>query len=566
MPTKPSIKSARWKLHTKTTMVVSFVVIAAFLVIAYFADLATTQLSDQRERDDAQGVATRIAATVEHHVKHQRQVTNSTAAALEPNWSDLKETISDTILTNHPELSQVRVFYLNQQQEWQETVRLPVEIGEAPANEVQASERRFPESRVINISNLKTARYINALAPAIVALDNGETQQIATVSVQLRFDESHSYATTLRSLLWPLMGLAILATTLSTFFLFRLLVYKPLDHLLLAMAKAEAGDLSTEVQALSNDEIGLLTTRFKHMLSRLREMSEQVKREQQRLEERVSEATSELAERNEQLEETNLRLFEMQRQLTQFERMAAAGQLAAQFAHEVGTPLNLISGHVQLLRARSTSDKVTNRLDVIAEQIERITKIVRSMLDSTRRPQPKFEVFDLNALVIQIIETIQPTLAARNVGLITAMAEPTLLVKADQDQIQQVFINLINNSLDAMPEGGNLTLTSRPEDATAIVELSDNGEGIAPDHLHHIFDPLFSTKREHGTGLGLTIVRQIVYEHGGDISVRSTIGQGTTFQIKLALQDSALERATPEGESEELLKITESALFSTRKN
>jgi two-component system NtrC family sensor kinase len=250
----------------------------------------------------------------------------------------------------------------------------------------------------------------------------------------------------------------------------------------------------------------------------------------------------------------------MQRQLTQFERMAAAGQLAAQFAHEVGTPLNLISGHVQLLRARATNEKEVARLDVIAEQIERITKIVRSMLDSTRRPQPRFESLDLNASLRQIIEAVQPTLAARNVNLITDIAAHKLMIKADQDQIQQVFINLINNSLDAMPDGGRLFIASQAAGASALIELSDTGEGIAQDKMDHIFDPLFSTKRERGTGLGLTIVKQIVYEHGGDINVTSEVGKGTMFQIKLALQKSSAEPPAQAAPPKDFLMVSESTL------
>ena len=159
------------------------------------------------------------------------------------------------------------------------------------------------------------------------------------------------------------------------------------------------------------------------MLGRIRQMTQQLNLEQRRLEDRVHDATAEIEDRSGQLEEANLRLFEMQRQLTQLERLAAAGQLAAQFAHEVGTPLNLISGHVQLLRARAQDERMILRLDIIAGQIDRITEIVRSMLDSTRRPIPQLEAVDINSLLLQILEATQPTLMARNVELQTEMAE-----------------------------------------------------------------------------------------------------------------------------------------------
>src|SRR5262249_55265189 len=233
------------------------------------------------------------------------------------------------------------------------------------------------------------------------------------------------------------------------------------------------------------------------------------------------------------LEETNLRLFELQRQLSQLERLAAAGQLAAQFAHEVGTPLNLISGHVQVLRAHAQDERAIKRLSVVAGQIKRITQIVRSMLDSTRLPGLRLEETDLNALLMKIIEAAHPTLAAHYVVLHTALDEELRPMEVDPDQLQQVFINLINNSLDAMPAGGALLISTRRDDDGALVELADTGEGIAAEQIELIFDPLFTTKPGRGTGLGLTVVKQIITEHGGTIAVTSKRGEGATFQIKL---------------------------------
>jgi two-component system, NtrC family, sensor kinase len=542
MQAKNSIKPGRLKLHSKTTIVVSIVLIAAFTVIAYFSNLAMTQLSDQRQRDDAQLLATRIANTVEHHIKREGSHSGKSAAnqpqeTLTPNWSEIEETIVDTIMSTHTELAQVRIFYQNPNRHWQETIRLPMDIGEASPEEESAVKQPLDAPKIIGISEQEHHQFINAVTPTIVASDSGEARQIGAVSVVLKFDQRQSSAVMLRNLLWPLMALAIVATTLSTYFLFRFLVYKPIDNLLLAMSEAEAGNLASEVQELSNDEIGLLTSRFNRMLGHIRQMTDQLNLEQQFLAERVRQATAEIAERKDQLEETNLRLFEMQRQLAQFERLAASGQMAAQFAHEVGTPLNLISGHVQLLRARAVDDKVIHRLDVIAGQIERITKIVRSMLDATRRPQLKLERVDINGLLSQTLEAAQPTFAARNVELTLQMAEAQLFIKADADQLQQVFINLINNSLDAMPQGGGLLVSAKGDGDTVIISISDNGEGIDEDKIDLIFSPLFSTKRERGTGLGLSIVKQIIAEHGGKVKVSSLVGQGTTIRLELPLQE-----------------------------
>jgi signal transduction histidine kinase len=531
------------KLHSRTTILASAVLVAVFAVIAYFSDLAITRVSDQQERQQAQLAATSVSDTVEHHIKRLksrkeqrkkrgRQVEESESTTI-PDWEEVREEIEDTIVKKNPQLAEVRVFEKSSTNQWEEKVTLPVEADPLSLTDKHAATQRVDPANVV-LRQEGSNRLLNAKAE-IEALENTGPTQIGVVSVTLAFDEKHSSAARLRRLIYPLMLLAIVTITLMTYFLFRHIVYKPIDNLLLAMSKAEAGDLAAEVSRESFDEIGLLTSRFNRMLGRIRQMTEQLNLDQRRLEERVREATGEIADRNEQLEEANLQLFEMQRQLTQLERLAAAGQLAAQFAHEVGTPLNLISGHVQLLRARASDERSMKRLDIIAGQIERITHIVRSMLDSTRRPHPQLEAIDINVLLARILDATQPTLVARNVEVREQMGEELPLIEADPEQLQQVFINLINNSLDAMPEGGRLTVnTSRDHDAV-LIELSDSGEGIAEEQIDLIFEPMFTTKHGRGTGLGLTVVKQIISEHNGQVDVLSEPGKETTFRIRLPI-------------------------------
>jgi len=539
------------KLHTRTTILTSAVLIAVFAIMAYFSDLAITRLSDQQERQDAQLLATRVADTVELHIKRlkrreerrkgkQRTVEESESTTI-PDWDEVREAIEDTIIKDKPQLSEVRVFARSNTNDWVEKVTIPVEADPLPARQIQEVVQHSDKANVL-VRQAGANRFISARS-AINVPESGGPTQIGAVSVLLNFDEKESSAAALRRLIWPLMLLAIIAITLMTYFLFRHIVYKPIDSLLLAMSKAEAGNLAAEVPPQSPDEIGLLTSRFNRMLGRIRQMTEQLNLEQRVLEDRVKEATAEIAERKEQLEEANLELFVMQRQLTQLERLAAAGQLAAQFAHEVGTPLNLISGHVQLLRARATDERAIKRLDVIAGQIERITNIVRSMLASTRRPQPDFELVDLNALLTRILDVTQPTLVARNVELITELNEGLPMIAADSDQLQQVFINLINNSLDAMPGGGQLQVRTTGEGPSLLIELADSGEGIKDEQLDLIFEPMFTTKQGLGTGLGLTVVKQIITEHNGSVEVESEPGRRTMFRIRLPIAATSAETA-----------------------
>lgn len=545
MQSQRSFKLPPLKLHTRTTLVTSGVLVVVFAIIAIFSDLAITKLSDQQERQQAQLLATRVSDTVEHHIKRLKirserrkksaQVQEEPEATTTiPDWADVQEEIEDTIAKSNPQLSEVRVFQRVAPGQWQEPIRIPPDAGPLPAEAERAASQQIDTSQIVSVQQQGTNRLITARA-GINVLDAAGPTHFGTVNVLLTFDENQSSAAELRRLMWPLMLLAIISITLMTYFLFRHMVYKPIDSLLLAMSKAEEGDLAAEVEPSAPDEIGLLTSRFNRMLGRIRQMTEQLNLEQRRLEDRVHEATAEIADRTGQLEEANLRLFEMQRQLTQLERLAAAGQLAAQFAHEVGTPLNLISGHVQLLRARARDERVIMRLNIIAGQIERITNIVRSMLDSTRRPLPQLDPVDINSLLAQILDATQPTLVARNVELHTEMSEALPWIDADADQLQQVFINLINNSLDAMPLGGKLSVTTAPGVDSVVIVLADSGEGIAKDELDLIFDPLFSTKPGRGTGLGLTIVKQIISEHGGEVEVESEPGRQTVFRITLPL-------------------------------
>ncbi|HSB11349.1 MAG TPA: ATP-binding protein [Blastocatellia bacterium] len=544
------MQSQRWlrtrplKLHTRTTLVTSAVLVGVFAVIAIFSDLAITRLSDQHDRQQAQLLATRVADTVEQHIKREKirierrrkkepiQQEEPEATTTIPDWTDVQDEIEATIAKSNPELAGVRVFHRLATGKWEEAIRMPPDAGPPPPEQEQAASQRIESSKVLSVRQQGSNKLITAAA-GINVLDTGGPTHFGTVNVLLNFDENRSSAAELRRLMWPLMLLAIVSITLMTYFLFRHMVYKPIDSLLLAMSKAEGGDLAVEVEPGTPDEIGLLSSRFNRMLGRIRLMTDQLNLEQKRLEDRVHEATGEIAERKEQLEEANLRLFEMQRQLTQLERLAAAGQLAAQFAHEVGTPLNLISGHVQLLRARASDERVIRRLDIIAGQIERITSIVRSMLDSTRRPVPQLEAVNVNSLLAQILDASQPTLAARNVELHSEMSEALPSIEADPDQLQQVFINLINNSLDAMPTGGRLTVSTALAGDSVEIVLADSGEGIARDQIDLIFDPMFSTKHGRGTGLGLTIVKQIISEHGGEVEVESEPGRQTAFRIRL---------------------------------
>ena len=333
--------------------------------------------------------------------------------------------------------------------------------------------------------------------------------------------------------------LAVVLIALSTFTLFRDLFYRPLEKILGAIARAKAGELDAQAPLQRSDELGRLAQEFNSMMTQIHTMTSEREQQQEILQTRVSEATTQLTERNAQLESSNLELWRTSRRLTQLERLAAAGQTAAQFAHEVGTPLNLISCHAELLQAEATGNTsaIQERTGIIIEQIERIERIVRGMLDRTRTGSLTLVSLDLNMLLQKVVAATAPMLDERAVTLNLNLSPSLPPIQGDADKLQQVFFNLINNALDAMAGGGQLTLTSKlMADKNILIEVGDTGSGMSAEVQAHIFDPLYTTKeRGKGTGLGLVIVHRVMQEHGGAVTVASTPAQGSIFRLSFPI-------------------------------
>ena len=336
----------------------------------------------------------------------------------------------------------------------------------------------------------------------------------------------------LRNLL--LMGASFVVVVLVIHVFFLRAVRRPVKEMIRAMETAESGQLDVRARLQSWDEIGLLAAHLNRMLRRIENFSNELGR-------KVEEATGEVAHQNEELRRINEELFEAQRNLARSERLAVAGQLAASLAHEIGTPLNSISGHVQLLARRKSNDEATTRrLLVIEKQVENIVRTVRQLLSWTRKYELKLELVDLGRVLEDAVLLSSPVLDLRKIRVQTSLAKDCVKIYGDSGYLHQVFLNLINNSADAMPRGGELGIKLRgpaPEEPREVeVVIADTGTGMAPETLAHIFDPMFTTKRiGTGAGLGLAICDQIVRQHAGTIHAESEPGHGTRFTIRLPL-------------------------------
>ncbi len=352
----------------------------------------------------------------------------------------------------------------------------------------------------------------------------------------LKVSKSHSSLVTrnlvLQNLLVMLASLAVVALVIHIFFLRS--VRAPMKEMVRVMEAAEGGELSVRAQVSNRDETGQLAAHLNRMLARIENFNAELGRQ-------VEGATAELARRNEELRRINEELFDTQKNLARSERLAVAGQLAASLAHEIGTPLNSISGHVQLLARLRTGDEVASRrLKIIESQIDNIVRSVKQLLSWTRKFELRMAPVNLPHVVEESVLLSSPSLEHRGIKVKTEIPREFPEIIADGGYLQQVVLNLINNSMDAMPRGGELRLRLRhPANGEArevAIEIEDTGEGIPPETLAHIFEPMFTTKRiGTGAGLGLAICDQIVRQHGGVIRAQSRVKHGTVFTIILPL-------------------------------
>ena len=229
----------------------------------------------------------------------------------------------------------------------------------------------------------------------------------------------------------------------------------------------------------------------------------------------------------------------MQEQLRKTEQIAELGTLASGMAHEIGTPMNVILGRAEYLLKRTADEGMKKGLTTIIMQIERITKVMTQLLAFARRRTPERRIVDLGAIVDETLDIFQDRITHSRITVEKAIEADVPAVSADRDQLIQVLINLVINSLHAMPEGGRLRLSLDREDSHVRLGVSDTGHGMPEEIRSKIFEPFFTTKDfGKGTGLGLTVVKGIVEEHGGTIAVESVVGKGTTFWIRLPVDEA----------------------------
>lgn len=242
------------------------------------------------------------------------------------------------------------------------------------------------------------------------------------------------------------------------------------------------------------------------------------------------------------LEERDRRLREGQEALIAAERLAAIGRMTSQVTHEIRNPLSAIALNIELLEdvlrtdVSGVPDEAFATMAAVTAEIDRLTEITQEYLQFAGLPRPRRRTEDLNEIVAAAVEFQRSDLAQSGVAVDLSLAPELPTLELDEGQLRQALLNLLRNASEAMPGGGRIGVTTRREAGAVALDVSDEGGGMSPEVREHIFDPFFTTKPQ-GTGLGLPLTAQIVSQHGGEITCR-TSPRGTVFAIRFPLAGS----------------------------
>jgi signal transduction histidine kinase len=350
----------------------------------------------------------------------------------------------------------------------------------------------------------------------VVPLRVGEGDIAGTIDVS---HQTSKIEERVRSATWDIavrLTLLAVSITLLTGLVLQREVLRPLSRLVRGIRDVGRGESTTPLPIARRDEIGRVAEAFNAMTTQLQ------------------------AARDQLLLETEHAL-ELDQQLRQAATLAVAGRLATGLAHEIGTPLNIISAQVEYVQHLPPRVPLNEELAVIVEQIDRISGMIRSLLDTVRPLKPDIGPTALKGIVDRLFLLLEHTARRHGVALEVAVPNDLPLVRADRNQLQQVIINLLMNAFEAARPSGTVSLRARRAEHTerpgVEVEVQDTGPGVIPSLRSRIFEPFFSTKPPgEGTGLGLPICRDVVTSFGGELTLAAGSGPGATFVVWLAAE------------------------------
>lgn len=333
-------------------------------------------------------------------------------------------------------------------------------------------------------------------------------------------------------LLLALLTTILIVATLIWFT--RKRIKDPLNSLIKASESVSAGELKTRLEIGPGllDDMKKVSLAFNNMLDNIDNATNELENWSKQLEYKVQKKSEELSE--------------AQNELINVERIASLGKLSASVAHEINNPLSGILIYTKLIYKQldnqdlppEKKESMLRQLKLIENETKRCGEIVKGLLDFSRKDQDDFEEKHLHEILHGTYDIMVHHIKIANISFLTDFSARTDLIYCNPGQVKQACVALLVNASEAVSENGEIIMrTLNPDDNTVRLEISDNGSGISPEDIPHIFEPFFSTKREaRGIGLGLPIVHGIVQNHGAKIEVNSTVGKGTTIAINFPLR------------------------------
>jgi signal transduction histidine kinase len=400
----------------------------------------------------------------------------------------------------------------------------------------------WKETLVSSVAASRKPRYIRmetesgaalGLLHPVVSEKTGSTQFVVGVITFSRAN-AEILARSQRLLVFSTAGL-LLFILLVLAVSYRWLIGRPLGVIIRTIDESQTGQYVKKIPFARRDEWGHLAEHFNSMAGEIERVLERNRELTRSLEDRVRDATR--------------KAVELQKQVNQLQQLAALGYLTATLAHDLGTPLHSIAGLANLLLERgSWPPDVARKLELIVQQTQRLNAVIQNVRRATRPTEAHFETVEVRKLVEETLSLVEPLARKAGIQLTVNLEDSLPGIHADRHRIQTALLNLIQNALESMPEGGRIAISSLADreghEVSIIVE--DTGSGIAPELMERICEPFFSTRREEGMrGLGLAIVQDIVKMHGGRFEIRSRPGEGTRAAIVFAVAKNAGQANAP---------------------
>lgn len=517
------LRNPALSLRTRITAVVVLILFAAGILITYFNSIATEKMLFRNAENSAQFIAAEF------------NVATSASAKVNAVTLGANARLALRLL---PESEFIGFF----QKVGPDSIRLVAYAGRHPHGEEFEYIKNSLSGGKPTRGEVSSIRYRNSLySYSLLVRGNDRVWGYAITEITLskvretvRKNQATGAAITL--------AVSVFASLLLLL-AFRVTFLKPFEELEKAMRYAAGGNMDSRLSITSGTEFRTLSSIYNEMMKELQKAHAITRSEVKRQEEYNTRLQKEIDMATEALRQKSDEMISMQEKLRLFESQASLGKVASKLAHELGSPLNAIYTSVQLLLENDIPEIEKSKLSVIQRQVETMIGIINRSLQARKIAMPAKQSIVLMNLIEETKLVMEPKMRDKSISLDVQMEDPQILFEADPVQIQQVLINLLNNSIDAVDARkdksaqGIVTLATAKDSGFEFdnirFDISDNGDGVPKEIVRQLFNEFINSKKPNGNGIGLVICKEIVDRHGGRIFLSDTSEHGSTFSVVL---------------------------------